>query len=73
MITNMVRGAKEKNAGRIIKIVAEKYLMIPAIELGSIVYDKRIDAMVSGMVPLTKLNKSSEAVACAYEIATKLV
>jgi flagellar biosynthesis protein FlhG len=73
MITNMVRGAKEKNAGRIIKIVAEKSIMIPAHELGSIVYGKRIDAMVSGMVPLTKLNKSSEAVACAYEIATKLV
>jgi flagellar biosynthesis protein FlhG len=73
MITNMTRGAKEKNAGRIIKIVAERYLMIPAIELGSIVYDKRIDAMVSGMVPLTKLKKSSEAVACAYEITTKLI
>jgi len=73
MITNMTRDTHDKNAGRIIQLVAEKYLTIRPTNLGGIVYDKQIDRMVSEMVPLTKLDQSSEAFACVYEIATKLL
>ncbi len=73
MITNMTRDTHDKNAGRIIQLVAEKYLTIHPTNLGGIVYDKQIDRMVSEMVPLTKLDQSSEAFACVYEIAMKLL
>lgn len=73
MITNMAKEANDKNAGRIIQLVAEKYLMIHPTDLGGVVYDRQLDMMVSEMVPLTKLDQSSEAFACVYEIATKLV
>ena len=73
IITNMVKDAREETAGRIINIVAEKYLTIHSSELGSVVYDKQIEKMVSEMVPLTRLDHSSEAFACTYNIAVKLI
>ncbi|MEA1935384.1 MAG: P-loop NTPase [Thermodesulfobacteriota bacterium] len=73
VITNMVENPTDKNAGRIIKLVAEKYLMIHPVDLGGVAYDRRIYTMVSGMIPLTKLEQSSEAVASAYEIVVKLL
>jgi flagellar biosynthesis protein FlhG len=73
LITNMARDFRDKNAGRIIRLVSEKYLMIHPVDVGSVVYDKQIEKMISGMVSLTHLDQSSEAVACVYEIATKLM
>jgi len=73
IITNMTRDTKDKNAGRIVQLVAEKYLAIHPLDLGSVVYDKHLEKMVSGMIPLTRLDRSCEAVACAYELATKLM
>ena len=73
MVTNMTKGTNDKKAGRIIKLVAEKYLMIEAMDLGAVVYDRQIDQMVSRMVPLTKLDQSSAAFACVYDMATKLM
>ena len=73
VVTNMTRDVNEKNAGRIIKLVAEKYLMIEAIDLGAVVFDKQIDSMVSRMVPLTELDQSSDALGCVYDIAAKLI
>lgn len=73
MITNMVKHSIDKNAGRIVQLVAEKYLMIHPGDLGGVAYDRQINTMVSEMVPLTKLDHSSEALACVYEIAMKLL
>lgn len=73
IITNMAKNARDKNAGRIIQLVSEKYLMIQPVDAGSIVYDRQVEKMISGMISLTELDQSSEAVACAYEIAMKLV
>lgn len=73
MITNMVRAPNDKNAGRIVQLVSEKYLMTHPADLGSVAYDGLIDKMISEMAPLTKIDQSSEAFACIYEIATKLV
>jgi len=73
VITNMARDNKEKNAGRIVQTVAEKYLTIQSTELFSVSYDKQINAMVSDMVPLINLDQSSHAFAEIYEIARKLL
>jgi len=73
VITNMARDNKEKNAGRIVQTVAEKYLTIQSTDLFSVSYDKQINAMVSDMVPLINLDQSSQAFADVYEIASKLL
>ena len=72
VVTNMVKNEKEENAGRIVQIVAEKYLTIPSTNLGCVSYDKHIRAMVSDMIPLTNLDQSSQAYGNVYEIVSKL-
>jgi flagellar biosynthesis protein FlhG len=72
VVTNMVKNEKEENAGRIVQIVAEKYLTIPSTDLGSVSYDKHIHKMVSNMTPLINLDQSSQAFGNIYEIASKL-
>lgn len=73
VITNMVRDDKEKNAGRIVQIVAEKYLMIQSTNLGSVSHDRQIFSMVSDMVSLIKLDQLSHASANISEIVTTLL
>lgn len=72
VVTNMVKNEKEENAGRIVQIVAEKYLTITSTNLGCVSYDSHIHTMVSDMVPLINLDQSSQAYGNIYEIATKL-
>ncbi|MBW2605108.1 MAG: P-loop NTPase [Deltaproteobacteria bacterium] len=72
VVTNMVKNEKEENAGRIVQIVAEKYLTIPSTDLGCVSYDRHIHTMVSDMTPLINLDQSSRAFGNVYEIATKL-
>jgi flagellar biosynthesis protein FlhG len=72
VVTNMVKNEKEENAGRIVQIVAEKYLTIPSTDLGCVSYDNHIRKMVSDMVPLINLDQSSQAFGNVYEIANKL-
>ena len=72
VVTNMVKNEKEENAGRIVQIVAEKYLTITSANLGCVSYDRHIHTMVSDMVPLINLDQSSQAYGNIYEIATKL-
>jgi hypothetical protein len=72
VVTNMVKNEKEENAGRIVQIVAEKYLTITSTNLGCVSYDRHIHTMVSDMVPLINLDQSSRAYGNIYEIATKL-
>jgi len=73
IITNMAREERDKKAGRIVRLVSEKYLMVQCTDMGSVSYDKQIEKMLMGMVPLTKLDRSSEAFACVYDIASKLL
>ena len=72
VVTNMVKNEKEENAGRIVQIVAEKYLTLPSTDLGCVTYDRHIRTMVSDMVPLINLDQSSQAFGNIYEIASKL-
>jgi len=73
IIANMTKDNKEKNAGQIVKIVAEKYLTTQTTDLCSVSYDKQIGAMISNMVPLINLDQSSHAFADIYEIVSKLL
>ncbi len=61
LITNMARDKRDNNAGRIIQLVAEKYLTIQAEELGAINYDPIIEKKVSQMQPVSALPKDSTA------------
>ncbi len=73
LITNMVMEQKDRNASRIIQLVAEKYLMIQPTILGAVAYDRQLHTMVTNMVPLTQVDRTSEAFANLYDIVTKLV
>lgn len=72
IITNMVRSQRDKNAGRIVQIVAEKYMMINSVDLGAVTYDRELEKTVSNMKPFSQLDKSSEALANTYDIVTNL-
>jgi flagellar biosynthesis protein FlhG len=72
VVTNMVKSKIEEKAGSIVQIVAEKYLTIPSDNLGCVHFDKHISTMVSNRVPLTNLDKPSQAFGQVYEIANKL-
>jgi len=73
LVTNMIRHQKDKNAGSIIQLVSEKYLMIKPVDLGGISYDNRLNNLVSGMTPLTEIDQTSEAFTGMYDITTKLL
>jgi len=73
VITNMIGNPKDKNAGQVIQLVAEKYLMIHPNNAGGVVYDKQINRMISEMIPLTKLVQSSDAFANGYDVTMKLL
>lgn len=61
VITNMTRDHRDNNAGKIIQLVAEKYLTIHTEEVGAVSYDPLIEAMVSQMTPLSQLPDESQA------------
>jgi flagellar biosynthesis protein FlhG len=55
IITNMAKDHRDNNAGKIIQLVAEKYLTIHAQDLGAISHDGMIDNMICQMTPLFEL------------------
>ncbi|MCG6909117.1 MAG: P-loop NTPase [Deltaproteobacteria bacterium] len=73
LVTNMVRSRRDNNAGSIIRLVSEKYLMIEPVDMGGVVYDKRLNSLVSSMTPLSQIDRSSEAFAGVHEITSKLL
>ena len=73
LVTNMTKSPRDREAGRIIQLVSEKYLMIHPTVLGSIMRDNQVDNMISGMAPLTTIDRSSEAIAGVYNIVADLI
>ena len=73
IITNMIKGQKEGNAGSIIAMVAEKYLTIRSMQLGAIAYDPVIEKMVSQMIPLSDIPDDCNALVSAQAIVQKLL
>jgi flagellar biosynthesis protein FlhG len=72
LITNMIREPRDKNAGRIIQMVSQKHLMIQAEVGGGVYYDPQINAMVSAMEPLTRVDRESNAIQSAMAIVSHL-
>jgi flagellar biosynthesis protein FlhG len=72
LITNMLREPRDKNAGRIIQMVSQKHLMIQAKIGGGIYFDPQINAMVSAMEPLTRIDRDSNAIQSALDIVSNL-
>jgi flagellar biosynthesis protein FlhG len=68
IITNMARAERDANAGRIIELVAEKYLTIHSTQLGAISYDPLVEKMISQMMPISDLPKKSRALTGAQAI-----
>jgi len=61
LITNMSRDDRDNNAGKIVQMVAEKYLTIQAIEAGAIAYDPLMEKKISQMVPMSDLGPDCPA------------
>jgi flagellar biosynthesis protein FlhG len=72
LITNMAREPRDKNAGRIIQMVSQKHLMIQAQNGGGVYFDPQINAMVSNMEPLTRIDRNSNAIQSALNIVSRL-
>jgi hypothetical protein len=72
LITNMAREPRDKNAGRIIQMVSQKHLMIQAYNGGGIYFDPQINAMVSAMEPLTRIDRECNAIQSALAIVSHL-
>ncbi len=72
LITNTAREERDRNAGRIIQLVAEKYLTIRAEELGAIYYDPMVEKMVSQMRPVSLLPPESSSRRDAARIVQRL-
>jgi flagellar biosynthesis protein FlhG len=73
VVTNLAREKRDHNAGRIIRLVAEKYLTIRVEELGCISYDPMVEQTVSYMKPLSALSKQSAARKDAEHLVQRLV
>jgi flagellar biosynthesis protein FlhG len=73
LITNMAKDQRDTNAGRIIQLVAQKYLGIQSEELGAIEYDRHINKMVSQMIPLSELGPKSIASSNATILVERLL
>jgi hypothetical protein len=72
MITNKIRNNKDQDAARIIQLISEKYLMIHPVFAGGVAYDQQINAMVSRMVPLTRIDASNDALKSIGDISERL-
>ena len=73
LITNMAKDQRDNNAGRIIQLVAEKYLTIQAEDIGAIEYDPMVEKMVSRMIPILELTPRSPARANAARLVKRLI
>ena len=72
MITNKIRNNKDQDAARIIQLISEKYLMIRPVFAGGVAYNQQINAMVSRMVPLTRIDASNDALKSIGDISSRL-
>jgi flagellar biosynthesis protein FlhG len=73
LITNMAKEQRDANAGRIIQVVAEKYLAVQSQGVAAIPYDPLVEKLIAQMLPIAALPKTSRAMANATAIAGKLL
>lgn len=72
IVTNMAQDQRDYNAGKIIQLVAEKYLTIRVEDLGAIDHDPVVASMVAQMMPLTDLSANCRACDCAKAVVNRL-
>jgi flagellar biosynthesis protein FlhG len=72
LIANKITNSKDKDAARIIQLLAEKYLMIRPVFMGGIAHDTRINAMVSRMVPLTHIDNANAVLTSVGELTGRI-
>jgi flagellar biosynthesis protein FlhG len=73
IVTNMASKNSGKAASAVVQTVCQKYLLLDAVNLGNVGYDKLIDQAVSNMISLTGLHQSSEALLGTYDLAQNLL
>ena len=73
IVTNNARDERDHNAGRIIQLVAEKYLTVNVQALGTIHFDPAIDKLVSKMVSMAELPPDSVARSDAATLVQRLL
>lgn len=73
VVTNIAKGHRDHNAGRIIQLVAEKYLTVQIQALGSIYYDPGVDSLVSSMKPVASLSSDSRASKDAARLVDRIL
>lgn len=73
LITNMSKDDRDNNAGKIVQMVAEKYLTIQAIEAGAIAFDPIMEKKISQMVPLSDLEPNCPARISMTQIVDNLL
>ena len=73
LITNMSRDDRDANAGKIVQLVAEKYLTIEAVEAGAIAYDPDMEKKISQMVSLAELAPNCPARISMTQIVNNLL
>ncbi len=73
IVTNLARHERDNNAGRIIQMVADKYLTLSARELGVISYDPTIEKVVSQMKSLSQLALDSAARSDVIPLVQRLI
>jgi len=71
LITNMAKTERDGNASRIIQLVAEKYLMMDAYQVGVIERDLLIEEMISKMTPISDLPKYCRSYVSAEAIVQR--
>lgn len=73
IFTNMARNLTDSNAGRIVQLVSKKYLAVNAVAAGTIGCDRQIEAMISQMIPLTRMEASKQIFGAVARVTAKLV
>jgi flagellar biosynthesis protein FlhG len=61
IIANNIHNERDQNAGRVIQLVAEKYLAVDAQVLGSIQYDPEIESLISTGASIAEMSPTSAA------------
>jgi flagellar biosynthesis protein FlhG len=72
IVTNNVQNERDHNAGRVIQLVAEKYLAIDVRVLGPVRYDPEIESLVSTVASIAELSPTSAARTDAAALVQRL-
>lgn len=73
LVINMLRDPKEKNISRVIRSVAKDYLSLEIEDLGTVQYDKTLEASINHMAAFLKMDQKSPSRYNFYEMALNVI